>query len=244
MFNPYENVIIGNFIYSLGLAMGRQARPVDGCVNLLQQTPADPALGDVVLQFPGVWRLIEFKRYGGDDEKEQVKREMFLAATAPDGRAHLHRVSRQVHWYLHSGPDDPRDPRSSFSMRVRPYLEDETHVSVSMEVFVQDLVEQAGAGHLTDLDELGDYMAVVKTLAGIKRFNAGGLLVGVNGGGIAYLPVPNFADLRGTANMLNERYVEAQKQLSAARELQAARDAELLVQRDQRKLSKSAGREH
>ena len=28
MLSPYENVIIGNFLYALGLAMGRQSIPV------------------------------------------------------------------------------------------------------------------------------------------------------------------------------------------------------------------------
>ena len=64
MLTPYENIIIGNFLYSLGLAIGRSPRPVEACINLTQQTPLDQVLGDVMLQFPGAWRLIEFKRPG------------------------------------------------------------------------------------------------------------------------------------------------------------------------------------
>ena len=52
MLSPYENVIIGNFIYGLGLVMGKNPRQIDSCVNLLQQTPLDKVLGDVMLQFP------------------------------------------------------------------------------------------------------------------------------------------------------------------------------------------------
>lgn len=58
MLSPYENVIIGNFIYGLGLVMGKNPRQIDSCVNLLQQTPLDKVLGDVMLQFPGAWQLM------------------------------------------------------------------------------------------------------------------------------------------------------------------------------------------
>lgn len=227
MLSPYENVIIGNFLYALGLAMGRQSMPVDGCVNLLQQTPADPALGDLMLQFPGVWRLIEFKREGGDQKKEDQKRSIFLAATNPRrGRTHLREVSKQVHWYA-----DPQESHEQFNLRVRPYLDPQDDLAVPMMSFAQGIVEQACSGQFTDEDELADYMAIIKTFAGARRFSAAGLLVGVSaagggsgasGAGITYLPVSDFTDLRATARMLHERYVEQQRLLSVARQLEAA----------------------
>lgn len=232
MFHPYENIIIGNFLYSLGLAMGRQAGPAPGCVNLLQQTPADPVLGDVMLQFPGVWRLIEFKRTGGDEKKEHRKRRKFLAATSPArGRQRLRAISRQVHWYLVNGPDQRGQSPSpqQYPMTVRPYLHEEGDQAIPMEAFAQDLVQQACKGRFTDEEELADYMAIVETLAGVRRYNAGGLLVGVNAGGeggtggITYLPVPNFADLRGTARMLERRYLEEVRQREAALLVEARR---------------------
>ncbi|OWQ84759.1 hypothetical protein CDN99_23805 [Roseateles aquatilis] len=237
MFHPYENIIIGNFLYSLGLAMGRQAGPAPACVNLLQQTPADPVLGDVMLQFPGVWRLIEFKRTGGDEKKEHRKRRKFLAATSPArGRQRLRAISRQVHWYLVNGPDQQGQSPSPqhYPMTVRPYLHQTGDQAIPMEAFAQDLVQQACKGRFTDEDELADYMAIVETLAGVRRYNAGGLLVGVNAGGdggtggITYLPVPNFADLRGTARMLELRYLEEVRQRETARLLEAERQSRVL----------------
>ena len=232
MFHPYENIIIGNFLYSLGLAMGRQSGPAPGCVNLLQQTPADPVLGDVMLQFPGVWRLIEFKRTGGDEKKEHRKRRKFLAATSPArGRQRLRAISRQVHWYLVNGPDQQGESPSPqhYPMTVRPYLHQAGDQAILMEDFAQDLVQEACKGRFTDENELADYMAIVETLAAVRRYNAGGLLVGVNAGGdggaggITYLPVPNFADLRGTARMLEQRYLEEVRQRDIARLLEAER---------------------
>ncbi len=50
----YENVVIGNFLYGLGVSVGAQLRGhvLPASVNLLQQTPEDKALADVLLSFP------------------------------------------------------------------------------------------------------------------------------------------------------------------------------------------------
>ena len=64
----YENIFIGNFIYILGvqigMALSHDKIPLPACVNLLQQTPADKYLGDMLASFPGVSFLIEFEYYG------------------------------------------------------------------------------------------------------------------------------------------------------------------------------------
>ncbi|CAM2157911.1 hypothetical protein PT2222_470001 [Paraburkholderia tropica] len=56
---PYENIVIGNFLYSFGLTVGQLSgeavRPM--CVNLLQQTPLDRPLGDLMFENAGVVRL-------------------------------------------------------------------------------------------------------------------------------------------------------------------------------------------
>lgn len=61
----YENIVIGNYLFDLGVRMAklRPTLPLVS-VNLLQQTPADRLLGDVLLANAGVCRLIEFKREG------------------------------------------------------------------------------------------------------------------------------------------------------------------------------------
>lgn len=54
----YENVIIGNFLYGLGLDIGIKIGLDNGTetlpeiiINLLQQTPADKELGDMLWGF-------------------------------------------------------------------------------------------------------------------------------------------------------------------------------------------------
>jgi|GEM_PF-3203239 len=60
----YENIIIGNFLYSFGVAMGGRsdAKELPLLVNLLQQTPLDQGAGDVLVRGARVMRLLEFKR--------------------------------------------------------------------------------------------------------------------------------------------------------------------------------------
>lgn len=73
----YENITIGNFLFSLGYSIRDKQRDsgmgAAGSVNLLQQTPADQLLGDVLVKFSGVVRLLEFKAEGADLRKERGK---------------------------------------------------------------------------------------------------------------------------------------------------------------------------
>ena len=52
---------------------GLQAKPEPISVNLLQQTPLDTSLGDVLLAKARVVRLIEFKREANKDRKERAR---------------------------------------------------------------------------------------------------------------------------------------------------------------------------
>jgi len=61
----YENLVIGNFLYALGLKMGARLHgdlAPDLAVNLLQQCPLDIVLGDVLLTGLKAVALLEFKR--------------------------------------------------------------------------------------------------------------------------------------------------------------------------------------
>ena len=60
----YENVVIGNFLYGLGVSVGARlgGNVLPASVNLLQQTPEDSAPCDAPRSFPGTPLLIEFTR--------------------------------------------------------------------------------------------------------------------------------------------------------------------------------------
>ena len=85
----YENLVIGNFLYALGLTMGARQHDYlapDWAVSLAQQTPLDIVLGDVVLTGPKAVALLEFKREANRDgrwkERSKLEKiEAFLKTT-------------------------------------------------------------------------------------------------------------------------------------------------------------------
>lgn len=69
----YENLYIGSFILALGYKLGQVAEDSDPLagVNLYQQTPGDPLLGDLVTHLTGKTTLLEFKR-----DRKGIKEEL------------------------------------------------------------------------------------------------------------------------------------------------------------------------
>lgn len=72
MRQPYENVYIGNFIYTLGYLAGQRGINIaTTSMQLLQQTPADCAIGDLLAKWGGKNFIFEFKR-----SEKHVQREL------------------------------------------------------------------------------------------------------------------------------------------------------------------------
>ena len=118
-FKLYENVLIGQFIYGLGLRIGKQTQSdcFPAAVNLLQQCPEDTALGDVLLSFPGTLRLIEFQAEDRDKSKERTRQEKLqIILESDDERL---QISRRVHWYFEFSPLSPAEVGGFFT----PYIE-------------------------------------------------------------------------------------------------------------------------
>jgi hypothetical protein len=117
----YENIVIGNFLFGLGAAMGwrhREAPVPPTAVSLLQQTPRDKTLGDLLVENTRLIRLIEFKRKTNlrGLEKEKAKRNQLAKALESDTWRNLQPISRNVHWFV----------ESNFPMewyRIVPYLD-------------------------------------------------------------------------------------------------------------------------
>src|SRR5215472_14645009 len=100
----YENIVIGNFLFGLGAAMGWRHRNQPApptSVSLLQQTPLDERLGDVLVENARLIRLIEFKRTTNRRalKKETEKRDR-LAKALESGN--LQPISRRLHWFVGS----------------------------------------------------------------------------------------------------------------------------------------------
>src|SRR5437588_9875109 len=100
----YENIVIGTFLYNLGLEIGlrgRSALDLSTAPIQLQQTPLDPSFGDVLIANPRVVRLIEFKRAAARVKKEKAKLRV-LRRILKSLPAEFEELSRQVHWYVES----------------------------------------------------------------------------------------------------------------------------------------------
>ncbi|MGY4829186.1 hypothetical protein ACVNIS_11455 [Sphaerotilaceae bacterium SBD11-9] len=222
MREPYENILIGNFLFGFGLAMGRRSvtSRVNGCVNLLQQTPLDHKLGDVLVHYPGVLRLIEFKRDRGDMVKETVKLEALNAALSVT--RHLYPVSREIHWFIQS-----RDGLPEFTVSVRPYLEllDGGNSAASLSDFTEFLADEAAGpskSRFTTKD-FNEYLQLLLTYGAPKGGSrtSSGMLVSVGADGLVrYVAVEDIRDLRLTRREL----IKLSQQREQARMQERARE--------------------
>ena len=150
-------------------------------VNLLQQTPLDKVLGDVLVSNPRVLRLIEFKRLANDSDKEETKLESL--ASALSRREHLKQVSRKIHWYAES---EMRE--SLFRTRVIPYLDhreaelDAAGRTLDLAAFIDTIADDALHSPAVSSEEEGiykEYLYVVCHCQGGVSTSSGGLLLQV-----------------------------------------------------------------
>jgi len=213
----YENVFIGNFIYILGVQIGMalrdQKKEVPTCINLLQQTPADKLLGDMLADFPGCSFLIEFKRERNKDKKEKGKIDILRKALNNDSEMTI--ISRSAHWFIQIKDSIKGEPKTS----VVPYLEmgqintlteDENK---SFEFFIKEIVIEAldlpekeevkavGAS----AKEMSLYLKLLKKVYGSNsELKLGGIIINVSKDGMLSYVVTN--DITKTHKKVIEEY--------------------------------------
>ncbi|WP_322847198.1 hypothetical protein [Pseudomonas sp. B33.4] len=196
----YENVAIGNFLYGLGFAIrsGLEGKttPFPSVVNLLQQTPADTALGDVLLTFPGVVRLIEFKAQGARMQKEQLRHRALMAALEKNDE--MRATSKQIHWYVDVAASSEVD--NPLLVRAVPYVEalgTDARVAQGMENFIRQTAKQALVPTPeTSTERAQRYLALVRMTQGKEDTGTSGLLLVLGGGGALH-----FAQLRDITDL-------------------------------------------
>jgi len=205
---PYENIVIGNFLYSFGLAIGQvstaDVRPM--CINLLQQTPIDRALGDLMFANAGVTRLLEFKRSKNDSEKEATKR-VILSRTLVDD-AYMQAISREIHWYIETSEE-----AASLVSRVVPYLDfaDKRVVGTTIEKFTNAAALDAVSKEIDAKTRAAyeEYINLVAVSHGGLQGASGGLIVNyTKEHGIRYVPVADIRDLLLNHRLVREVYFE------------------------------------
>ena len=234
--DPQENITIGNFLYALGLGVGvrKGLDAPTAAVNLLQQTSYDRVLGDVMLMFPGVTRLFEFKRRSNKDRRKELRKLRLLRVALKDMTTMM-AVSRQTHLFVETTPDD-----DEYAFSVRPYLdlEDTTIGATRFDDFVNALVDEATAEVLPDANRLANVYIrdVMSTWGANIDHSSTGVLVSVGSGGkVHYVVLDDLADLETNAKRARElqiqrfqereldreRVVELEQQLAHAHELAA-----------------------
>ena len=214
-----ENNIIGNFILGLGHAMGQRSlanKPEPISLNLLQQTPLDTCLGDVLIANARVVRLVEFKREANRDRKERAKHHLLTMALSAPGLEDILQLSRKIHWFVLSNFD--RADRTSI---VVPYL-DMLHPTGTRDLdqFIIEVVADIAGPGMTDseLSNVKHYLRVLGEYAGSRDGSkggaVGGLLFTLNAKGEAkYILIENVRELAMEPRLVIARHVERQKLL-------------------------------
>ena len=99
----YENTFIGSFLYGLGIEVGTssQERPLVTGVDLLQQTPLDQSLADLLIKAPDYVSIIEFKRRENRSDKEANKKNWLRRVINASGREEqIAAISRAMHFQV------------------------------------------------------------------------------------------------------------------------------------------------
>ncbi|EZH81698.1 MULTISPECIES: hypothetical protein [Aeromonas] len=193
----YENIVIGNFLYALGFSIrARMAiSHMPAVINLLQQTPADTLLGDLLLEFPGITRLIEFKAQGNRSTKEKARHTKLRQALLQNPE--LESVSRRIHWYIETATSE----KEELIARIVPYLDAfpaDKQKQGRLETFIETLTTDVVNGHGSDnRAEEAKYLRWVRLTQGDGKIGSGGLLlIADTHGSLHYAQLLDLSDLR------------------------------------------------
>ncbi|MGO4382126.1 hypothetical protein AB4Z19_27980 [Pseudoduganella sp. RAF19] len=228
----YENIVIGNFLFSLGVAMGRRqdAEGLPISANLLQQTPLDQGCGDVLIRGSRAMRILEFKRAKNDNSKEKAKLLHLTRALSATGNEDLNSISRSVHWYISSMMRD-----GELNLRIVPYLDfqESQGDGRKFQVFIDDLVSEATKSGSDNSNLYNRYLQLVAMCQGSAKGSSGGVIVSVtNEGKVNYFVVEDLRELGFELSQLHTKFLQRQAQ----------QQREIMPQHE--RTSRPAGREY
>jgi len=189
--DAYENVIIGNFIYLLGITAGRQDQSTFN-VNLLQQTPLDKPLADVMIASPRFVMIIEFKRASIVDKKEDEKRTK-LREKLETKHKKLLLVSKLVHWFANIDCTN-----STLGISIEPYIENQLSSKSYKEIpeFVNKIFEMSTKPKtLITAEEIKNYINLLGETGGTSKSRGGLIVIADKENGIAVIPLNDITEI-------------------------------------------------
>lgn len=197
----HENIVTRNFLYELGFAIQGKLKcsTIPPAFNWSQQTPANQKLSDVLLEFPGIVRLIEFKQLDNSSTKERVKyRARHIALKAAIGEnAEKIILSKSIHWVIETNPDD-----KTFISRLVPYLDAYADSIDSQRLSLEQFTEATAQEAVNEqaqfsIENLRHYLSFIALFQGSDKVGIGGLLLAINAEGyLRFAELTDMTDLR------------------------------------------------
>jgi hypothetical protein len=232
----YENVVIGNFLYGLGSAIRARANSdvILSSVNLLQQTPLDKELADVLLAFPGVVRLIEFKQLNNNSEKEPIRVEVLVNETKKNKR--FLKISKAIHWFVETNPE-----KDTFVSRIVPYLDAYTTVqgTQTLNQFIEEIADKAvNEREEFTQEDLREYLEFVQLTLGKGDVGGGGLILVVDkAGNLRFVQLTDMRQLKlQHRDFIQEQIYKFEMSLKFEEALKQAQEEEYLKQTKKNKI--------
>lgn len=200
----YENLVIGNFLYALGISIGKATaeKTQFSVINLLQQTPDDKLLGDLLIEYPGVVKLIEFKNKKSNLKKEKDRIDQLTISL--DNNQEMHTTSKKVHWYIETSPFEEK----CFN-RIVPYLDafKPALSTLTIESFIKHITQEVVDQIATNENKsVKNYLQIVAACQGTHKrrdegsgdmsTGSGGLILCVHANGLAFVQYTNILQLQ------------------------------------------------
>jgi hypothetical protein len=169
---PYENAYLGAFIFTMGV-LARDRRPKDESFKvptILQQTPHDKPLGDLLASWGARHFLLEFKRFERNVQYEISEKDRKWSQVQSWGmsnRPHSVQPVETPQAHFVAWGTGKRSPPDLFFMPYWAICEGpkQTGVRKSLADFISDLLDLfPGIG--TSLEELNTYLAHLSSTDG------------------------------------------------------------------------------
>ncbi len=177
---PYENVLIGNFLLSLGYYLGKKKCKKPVSVNLLQQTPLDPKFGDIFSGVNGKYAIIEFKRSSDAIEKEldkPARKKLIEKLTADrESSRELLKLSLQAHFLGYPIPNKLNEMCIEFQLPPYAILTKkfQTYPRYTINTFFENLFTSAPVGVNSCM--IKKYIKLLAKCAGSTKPVGGGII--------------------------------------------------------------------